>query len=81
MYVNNFIFLIDFFKIKNKILFSCCILDWVGKQISLIRSQAAILTDKRLALITEIINAIQQIKMFVWEEAFIDKINLIRKYV
>ena len=46
---------------------------------SLIRGKMAPITDKRVALMNELINSIQLVKMYAWEKPFFEKIQSVRK--
>ena len=37
------------------------------------------ITDKRVALMNELINSIQLVKMYAWEKPFFEKIQAVRK--
>ena len=46
---------------------------------SIIRGKMAPITDKRVALMNELINSIQLVKMYAWERPFFEKIQSVRK--
>ena len=46
---------------------------------SIIRGKMAPITDKRVALMNELINSIQLVKMYAWEKPFFEKIQAVRK--
>ena len=48
---------------------------WVAK----LRTRAAQVTDKRLAVMNEIISGIRAVKMYAWEWPYIDKVRQIRR--
>ena len=50
----------------------------VAKVGSIIRRRAVVASDKRVALMNEILNSIRLIKMYAWEEPFIEKIKGLR---
>ena len=52
---------------------------WLTKEIYFLRGETAKKTDERISLMNEIINGIQLIKMYVWEQSFADMISTIRK--
>lgn len=52
---------------------------WMGKLFSKLRRKTAQFTDKRVAVMTEIITAIRVIKMYAWENAFGKIIQQIRE--
>ena len=45
---------------------------------SIIRRRVVVTTDKRVALMNEILTSIRLIKMYAWEEPFIEKIKELR---
>lgn len=51
----------------------------VGRIVSRLRQAAAILTDKRIALMSEIITGIKVIKMYAWEKPFANLLNNARR--
>lgn len=53
---------------------------WLGKKSANVRLKTAQRTDKRVESMYSIINGIQVIKMFGWEEAFRRVVNAIRQY-
>ena len=50
----------------------------VAKVGSIIRRRVVVAADKRVALMNEILNSIRLIKMYAWEEPFIEKIKGLR---
>ena len=50
----------------------------VAKVGSIIRRRVVVAADKRVALMNEILNSIRLIKMYAWEEPFIEKIRGLR---
>lgn len=48
---------------------------WVAK----LRMQAARVTDKRLAVMNEIVSGIRAVKMYAWEWPYRDAVRMIRK--
>lgn len=49
---------------------------WVAK----LRMQAARVTDKRLAVMNEIVSGIRAVKMYAWEWPYRDAVRMVRKY-
>ncbi|KAK3873866.1 hypothetical protein Pcinc_021157 [Petrolisthes cinctipes] len=57
------------------IIFMCFLVGIVAKAQSKVRFETVKVTDKRVTLMTEIINSIKLIKMFAWEHSFTNNIN------
>ena len=52
---------------------------WVGKQFGRLRVETAGKTDRRIMLMSEIVNGIKVIKMYCWEKPFSKLLNDLRK--
>ncbi|GAB6027479.1 hypothetical protein CHUAL_001734 [Chamberlinius hualienensis] len=52
---------------------------FIGKSFKKIRRQRAIVTDKRLKMVTEMITEIRAVKMLSWENAYYNMINKLRQ--
>lgn len=65
----------SFWRIKQ---FFFSLLAWIGKKAADIRLRTAKETDIRIRVMNEIIHGIQAIKMFAWENLFINIVSKIR---
>lgn len=54
---------------------------WLGKMLSKLRSNTAIMTDERIRLMNEVILGIQMIKIYTWEIPFAKFIEVAKMYV
>ena len=61
------------------ILFLNPIMVKIGTLSSLLRLKVVAITDKRVAMMSEIINAMRLIKMYAWEQPFKQRIDKLRK--
>ncbi|KAK4317272.1 hypothetical protein Pmani_011632 [Petrolisthes manimaculis] len=52
---------------------------WLGKVFSRLRLSTAHLTDERVRIMNEIVNAMRVIKMYAWEKPFTELVELSRK--
>ena len=59
---HSYKYLNEFFNYSN--------LAWVGKQFAKLRVETAGKTDKRIRLMSEIVNGMKVIKMYCWEKPF-----------
>lgn len=64
---------------STTILFSFCVQGGVGALTSIFRSKVVVITDARTTQMNEIINSIKLIKMYAWEEPFIQRVRSLRK--
>jgi ATP-binding cassette subfamily C (CFTR/MRP) protein 4 len=58
-----------------------CVLVLVSKKIFSTRQLVAAITDSRIRILSNIINGINAIKMFTWEEPFAALVDVARKFV
>ena len=52
---------------------------WMGRQFAKLRVETATKTDKRIRLMNEIINGMKVIKMYTWEDPFMQMARDARK--
>ena len=52
---------------------------YLGPKSGAIRSETAEVTDKRINLMSQMINGIKVVKMYSWEKSFSNKMDTIRK--
>lgn len=52
---------------------------WIGKRAATLRMKTALRTDYRVKIMNEIIQGIQVIKMYAWENSFAQMVDRIRK--
>jgi hypothetical protein len=45
------------------------------------RAKICARTDKRVSLLTEILNSLKIIKMYCWEKPFSERVTKLRKYI
>ena len=51
----------------------------IAKVTAVLRLKVVTITDKRVTMMSEVINAMRLIKMYAWEQPFIEKILTLRK--
>ena len=62
------------FKKLNKSFILKLISTWKGKIMGFFRGQVAVLADKRIRLLGELIRAMRVVKMYVWEGHFVQNL-------
>lgn len=63
----------------NKLFTTLTFTAWLGKKSAEIRMETALRTDKRVKFMYSILNGIQVVKMYAWENSFANIIKAIRK--
>lgn len=53
---------------------------WVMFSIVFLRSKTAVLADKRIRMMNEVLSGIRIIKMYAWEKAFSAVVTEVRRY-
>ena len=55
------------------------IMGFIASMSSFLRLKVVTITDKRVTMMSEIVNSIRLIKMYAWEQPFIQRIDKLRK--
>ena len=67
--MNDFKFIIFFYLVS------------LGKKFKQLRMETAKCTDERIHVVNEIVPAMRVIKMYAWEKAFANQIDLCRRFL